>query len=57
MGTTARTNVMDEDNILVSGVGTGSGNAVRVGILAVTILPPHILHGIQLLLQQIMKLS
>ena len=31
MGTTARTNVMDEDNILVSNVGSGSGNAVRVG--------------------------
>ena len=31
MGTTARTNVMDEDNILVSNVGAGAGNAVRVG--------------------------
>ena len=31
MGTTARTNVMDEDNILVSNVGSGAGNAVRVG--------------------------
>ena len=31
MGTTARTNVMDEDNILVNNVGAGAGNAVRVG--------------------------
>ena len=31
MGTTARTNVIDEDNILVNNVGTGAGNAVRVG--------------------------
>ena len=31
MGTTARTNVMDEDNILVDNVGSGAGNAVRVG--------------------------
>ena len=31
MGTTARTNVMDEDNILVNNVGSGAGNAVRVG--------------------------
>jgi len=30
MGTTARTNKIDEDNILVSSVGTGSGNAKRV---------------------------
>lgn len=29
MGTTARTNDIDEDNILVSSLGTGSGNAVR----------------------------
>ena len=31
MGNTARTNVIDEDNILVNGVGSGSGNATRVG--------------------------
>ena len=31
MGTTARTNVMDEDNILINNVGSGAGNAVRVG--------------------------
>ena len=31
MGSTARTNVVDEDNILVSGVGSGTGNATRVG--------------------------
>jgi len=31
MGSTARTNVVDEDNILVSGVGSGTGNAARVG--------------------------
>ena len=31
MGSTARTNVMDEDNILVNNVGSGAGNAVRVG--------------------------
>ena len=30
MGGTARTNVMDEDNILVNNLGTGSGNAFRV---------------------------
>ena len=30
MGTTARTNVIDEDNILISSLGTGSGNADRV---------------------------
>jgi len=30
MGTTARTNAIDEDNILVSSLGTGSGNATRV---------------------------
>ena len=30
MGTTATTSRMDEDNILVSSVGTGSGNATRV---------------------------
>ena len=30
MGTTARTNVIDEDNILVQSLGTGSGNARRV---------------------------
>lgn len=30
MGTTARTDKIDEDNILVSSVGTGSGNAKRV---------------------------
>jgi hypothetical protein len=30
MGTTARTNAVDEDNILVSTLGTGSGNARRV---------------------------
>jgi len=30
MGTTARTNKIDEDNILVSSLGTGSGNAKRV---------------------------
>jgi len=30
MGTTARTNKIDEDNVLVSSLGTGSGNAVRV---------------------------
>ena len=30
MGTTARTNVIDEDNILISSLGTGSGNATRV---------------------------
>lgn len=31
MGSTARTDVVDEDNILVSGVGSGTGNATRVG--------------------------
>ncbi len=31
MGNTARTNVIDEDNILVSSVGSGSGNSYRVG--------------------------
>ena len=31
MGTTARTNVVDEDNILISNVGSGAGNATRVG--------------------------
>ena len=30
MGTTARTNAIDEDNILISTLGTGSGNATRV---------------------------
>lgn len=30
MGTTPKTNVIDEDNILISNLGTGSGNAVRV---------------------------
>lgn len=30
MGTTARTNVMDEDNILINNLGTGSGNGTRV---------------------------
>ena len=30
MGTTARTNEIDEDNILISSLGTGSGNATRV---------------------------
>jgi hypothetical protein len=30
MGTTARTNAVDEDNILVSSLGTGSGNSIRV---------------------------
>lgn len=30
MGTTARTDVIDEDNILISSLGTGSGNATRV---------------------------
>ena len=30
MGGTSRTNVMDEDNILVNNLGTGSGNAFRV---------------------------
>ena len=30
MGTTARTNVVDEDNIAVNSLGTGSGNATRV---------------------------
>ena len=30
MGTTARTNAIDEDNILISSLGTGSGNADRV---------------------------
>jgi hypothetical protein len=30
MGTTARTNAIDEDNILVSSLGTGSGNSIRV---------------------------
>ena len=30
MGTTASTSVIDEDNILVSSLGTGSGNATRV---------------------------
>jgi hypothetical protein len=30
MGTTARTNKIDEDNILISSLGTGSGNSVRV---------------------------
>ena len=31
MGNTARTNVVDEDNILVSNLGSGAGNAYRVG--------------------------
>ena len=30
MGTTARTNAIDEDNILINSLGTGSGNATRV---------------------------
>ena len=30
MGTTARTNKIDEDNILITSLGTGSGNATRV---------------------------
>lgn len=30
MGTTARTNAIDEDNILITSLGTGSGNADRV---------------------------
>ena len=30
MGTSATTSDMDEDNILISSLGTGSGNAVRV---------------------------
>ena len=30
MGTSATTNQVDEDNILVSSLGTGSGNAIRV---------------------------
>ena len=30
MGTTARTNAVDEDNILISSLGTGSGDATRV---------------------------
>ena len=30
MGTTSNTNVIDEDNILISNLGTGSGNAIRV---------------------------
>lgn len=30
MGTTPKTNKIDEDNILISSLGTGSGNAVRV---------------------------
>lgn len=30
MGTTATTNAVDEDNILVSTLGTGSGNSIRV---------------------------
>ena len=30
MGTTARTNEIDEDNILITSLGTGSGNADRV---------------------------
>ena len=33
MGNTSRTDVMDEDNILISNVGSGSGNATRVGEL------------------------
>jgi hypothetical protein len=31
MGSTARTNAVDEDNILVSSIGSGSGNSYRVG--------------------------
>ena len=31
MGNTSRTNVMDEDNILVSNLGVGAGNGYRVG--------------------------
>ena len=31
MGNTARTNVVDEDNISISNVGSGAGNAYRVG--------------------------
>ena len=35
MGTTARTNAVDEDNILISGtLGSGSGNATRVPSIA-----------------------
>ena len=35
MGTTARTNAVDEDNILISGtLGSGSGNASRVPSIA-----------------------
>ena len=30
MGTLARTTVIDEDNILISSLGTGAGNADRV---------------------------
>ena len=30
MGTTATTSQVDEDNILISSLGTGSGNATRV---------------------------
>jgi hypothetical protein len=30
MGTTARTDKIDEDNILISSLGTGSGNSIRV---------------------------
>tara|TARA_B100001287_G_scaffold276474_1_gene287445 strand:- start:1485 stop:3761 length:2277 start_codon:yes stop_codon:yes gene_type:complete len=30
MGTTARTNVIDEDNIAINSLGTGAGNATRV---------------------------
>ena len=33
MGNTARTNVVDEDNISVSNLGSGAGNAYRVGDL------------------------
>ena len=30
MGTTARTNIIDEDNIAINSLGTGAGNATRV---------------------------
>ena len=35
MGTSATTSQVDEDNILISSLGTGSGNAIRVNAGAI----------------------
>ena len=48
MGTSATTSQVDEDNILVSSLGTGSGNAIRVDAGATLI---HQLLFLQLLMQ------